>query len=62
MQKALARHMPLVIGSEYRSSQTSCCHHGLVIALKSLGQKTRGPMAGLQNAAWTGRERGCCDC
>jgi hypothetical protein len=41
MQKALARHIPLVIGSEYRSSQTSCCHHCLVTGLKSLGQKTR---------------------
>jgi hypothetical protein len=42
MQKALARRMPLVIGSEYRSSQTSCCHHCLVTGLKSLGRKTRG--------------------
>ena len=41
MQKALARRVPLVIGSEYRSTQTSCCHHCNVKALKHEGQNTR---------------------
>jgi hypothetical protein len=41
MQKALARHVSLVIGSEYRSTQTSCCHHCSVKALKHEGQNTR---------------------
>ena len=30
MQLALSKHIPLVLGSEYRSSVTSACHHGLV--------------------------------
>jgi hypothetical protein len=41
MQKALSLHMPLVIGSEYLSSKTSCCHHCDVKKLKIKGQKTR---------------------
>ena len=41
MQKALIRNVPLVIGSEFRSTQTSCCHHCDVKALKSQGQTTR---------------------
>ena len=30
MQLALSKHIPLVLGSEHRSSKTSACHHGLV--------------------------------
>ena len=41
IQKDLARRVPLVIGSEYRSTQTSCCHHCSVKALKYEGQNTR---------------------
>ena len=50
MQKALARRVPFVIGSEYRSTQTSCCHHGNVKALKHEGQNTRSVV--VQYESW----------
>lgn len=40
LQKAISSHIPLVVGSEYRSSKTSCCHHCDVTEVK-WGQKTR---------------------
>jgi hypothetical protein len=36
MQSALSKHLPLVVGSEYRSSKTSACHHGNVNTKKTV--------------------------
>ena len=41
LQMALAREIPLIVSTEYRSSKTSCCHHCPVTELKSKGQRTR---------------------
>jgi putative hemolysin len=41
LQKQLARYVPLVVGSEYRSSKTSSCHLAEVNCLKIAGQRTR---------------------
>jgi hypothetical protein len=35
LQSCLAKHVPLVIGSEHRSSITSACHHGTVIPISN---------------------------
>jgi hypothetical protein len=41
LQKALSQHVPLVVGSEYRSSKTSCCHHCPVENVRWPNQRTR---------------------
>ena len=35
MQSLLAKHVPLVVGSEHRSSITSACHHGTVVPISN---------------------------
>lgn len=41
LQTQLARYVPLVVGSEYRSSKTSSCHFSKVNCLKLPNQRTR---------------------
>jgi len=41
LQHALALKIPLVTSSEFRSTQTSCCHHCPVDGLKTRDQQTR---------------------
>ena len=41
MQSQLSKHIPLVVGSEYRSSITSACHHVAVLPLKQTRMLSR---------------------
>ena len=41
LQLALAHYLPVVVASEFRSSQTSTCHHCCVKSVKRPGQKKR---------------------
>ena len=44
LQLLLSKHVPLVIGSEYRSSKTSACHHEQVREISLTKQTTRCAM------------------
>ena len=41
MQLALSKFLPVIVGSEYRSSQTSACHHVQVKKQKTLNYTCR---------------------
>ena len=41
LQMALSRYLPVVVASEFRSSQTSTCHHCCIKSVKRQGQKQR---------------------
>jgi hypothetical protein len=44
MQSLLSKYIPLVVGSEYRSSKTSACHHGELQELSPAKKTTRCAM------------------
>jgi hypothetical protein len=41
MQRLLSSYIPVTVGSEYRSSVTSACHHGKVVARKDKSRPGR---------------------
>ena len=49
LQKALSRFVPLVLGSEYRSSKTSCCCHCQATGLKKVGYRRRATVVQCQS-------------